>query len=165
MPYYNFTYIQEVMWVDLFDSLCSGFVEPKNIEDYISQRDQFKEKGKGRDFRTAIYCIEEFIRDPNVSLHVFIFRLIKYEQCLKSNFHVLQRNLTKSQPDADRTVRVKREDDDDNDNTSSENEDEALLPHNFSSSWRPLVKPIIRFICKIKRIKKIHWTSRMISKI
>lgn len=42
-----------------------------------------------------------------------------------SNFHVLQTNLARSQPDADRIVRVKREDDDDNDETSNENENEA----------------------------------------
>lgn len=48
-------------------STYSGFIDSKNIEDYVSNREKYIDRGKGIDFRNAIGKIDDFVSDPEVN--------------------------------------------------------------------------------------------------
>lgn len=49
----------------------SGIIDPKNMEDYISNRDKFT--GKSKKFRAAISEAEEYIHSLIVCVHHLLF--------------------------------------------------------------------------------------------
>lgn len=44
----------------------SGFVLENNIEEYVTSRAKYVDKGKGPEFKQAVHEIDNFLKDPTV---------------------------------------------------------------------------------------------------
>lgn len=90
----------------MFHSLCSGFVEPQNVVDYNEYRGKFNKMAKSRMFRTAVYCIEEHLRKPNVSN----LSVVYFEAFYLLHSFILFSQTSLPRTSSGRTLRVKHED-------------------------------------------------------